>query len=180
MQIIGGKHKKRKLFVPQTSLIRPTSSKLRETVFNICQQEIVGARFLDLFAGSGAMGLEALSRGAIHTTFVEKSALALIAIKRNVQLLDEENQTTILRGNVFNLIPTLPSSFDVIYADPPYGKEMGDEVLHQIDKYQLLIDGGMVFIEDSAFKTPHLNTLILKKTYKVGATLLVQYVQQKK
>lgn len=178
MQIIGGKHKRRKLYAPKTTLVRPTSSQLRETVFNICQQQIEGARFLDLFAGSGAMGLEALSRGAEHATFVERGSPALAAIKRNIALLDEEAHSTVIAGDVLARIPFLEEAFDLIYVDPPYGIGLGAQVLAAIDAHSLLAEGGTVFIEDSTFEEPSLKNLALKQKRQVGRATLFEYVNR--
>ena len=107
LQIIGGKHKKRKLVAPTSGLLRPTTSQLRESVFNICQHRIEGVRFLDLFAGSGAMGLEALSRGAAHATFVERGSFSLKSIKKNIITLGELKHTTVVPGDVLTVLPLL-------------------------------------------------------------------------
>ncbi|MCC5832395.1 MAG: 16S rRNA (guanine(966)-N(2))-methyltransferase RsmD [Chlamydiales bacterium] len=175
MQIIGGKHKKRKLYAPKTTEVRPTSAQLRETVFNICQQQIEGARFLDLFAGSGAIGLEALSRGAAHTTFVERGRPALAAIKRNLSLLGEQERATLIAGDVLAQIPLLNGPFDLIYIDPPYGKGLGAKALEAIDAHKTLAEGGTVFIEDSSFEEPSLKRLVLKHKRQVGRATLFEY-----
>lgn len=178
MHIIGGKHKKRRLHAPKSASVRPTSSQLRETVFNICQQDIEDARFLDLFAGSGAMGLEALSRGAAHATFVELGRPSLAAIKRNIELLGEEEQATVILGDVNAQIPLLKGPFDLIYADPPYGKGLGAQVLHTIDKNLLLAENGTLFIEDSFLEEPPLENLILKQKRQIGRATLFEYVNR--
>ena len=176
LQICGGKHKKRKLITPKSTHIRPTTSKLRETVFNICQHQIKGANFLDLFAGSGAIGLEALSRGATHTTFVEKNHLSIISIKRNIAFLGEKEHTTLIRGNVLTVLPLLQDSFDLIYADPPYAKGIGTQILAAIDCLLILKKSGLLFIEDTNFKEPPLKNLKLKQKRQVGLTTLFEYV----
>lgn len=178
LQIIGGKHKKRKLIAPKSPLVRPTASQLRETVFNICQQQIEGARFLDLFAGSGAMGLEALSRGAAEATFVERGRLSLTAIKHNIQLLGEEEHTTVIPGDVFTVLPHLHGPFDLIYVDPPYGKGLGSQVLDAIDALPILAEGGIILIEDAALEEPSLTRLELKHKRQVGRATLFTYVNR--
>ncbi len=175
LQIIGGKHKRRKLNAPKTDLVRPTASRLREALFSICQHHIEGARFLDLFAGSGAIGLEALSRGASHATFVEQARPSLSTIKQNIELLGEKENTTLIAADVLAAIPKLKDRFDLIYVDPPYGKGLGAEVLSLLDKHPLLTDGGIIFIEDSALEEPPLTTLKLKQKRQVGRAQLFEY-----
>lgn len=178
MQIIGGKHKRRHLIAPKTLDVRPTASKLREAFFNICQQKIEGARFLDLFAGSGAMGLEAISRGALHATFVEKNHLALSALKKNIAQLQEEENTTVVAMEVIEALKRfdkLKEQFDLIYVDPPYEASLGDAAVAFIDTHAILVDGGELFLEESSTQEFSLKRLELKSRRKVGRTILRQY-----
>lgn len=183
MQIISGRHKGQKLFCPSTHLLRPTSGRLRSAIFNICQLSIENANFLDLFAGVGAMGLEALSRGAAKATFVEKSKNAMDHIQKNIKKLKEEKNTRCWLLDVFQALPLLSDkgeSFDIIYADPPYGKDecfLSNEVLLFIDKSSLLKAGGELFLEDdiaSQIDLP-LQRLVLKSARNVGRSLLRHY-----
>lgn len=175
LTIIGGKHKRRKLAAPKSQSVRPTASQLRETVFNICQHQIEGARFLDLFAGSGAMGLEALSRGAAHATFVDMGRPALQTLKQNIATLQEEAHTTVMAGDVLTLLPRLEGPFELIYVDPPYGKGLSAEVLKQLDTLDLLAEGGRLFFEDTPFEIPPLTHLTLKDERKVGRATLIEF-----
>src|ERR1700722_17104404 len=135
MHILAGKHYKRKLIVPKGVTLRPTFSRLKATLFNILQSEIEGAYFLDLFAGIGGMGVEALSRGAKGVTFVEKERKAMEEIKANCVLVKEEENVEMLLMDVFSALKWLEKKgeqFDIIFADPPYGtreKSLSDEVL---------------------------------------------------
>lgn len=176
LTIIGGKHKRRKLISPKSTLVRPTLALTREAVFNICQHQIQGARFLDLYAGSGAMGLEALSRGASHATFVEKAGSSLSAIKQNIALLKEEAHATLIAGDVLKAIPTLIRPFDLIYVDPPYGKGLGALTLDAIDRFPLLAEEGTLFIEDATLEEPPLKRLHLKNKRRFGRATLFEYV----
>lgn len=173
--IIGGKHKKRKLISPKSSQVRPTASQLREALFNICQQEVEGSRFLDLFAGSGVIGLEALSRGARHATFVEKNRSSLSALKQNIALLKEEGHTTIIPGDVLKILPFLNEKFAIIYADPPYGIGLGEKVVQLLDTYPLLEKGGRLFIEDSTPIEWMPKNLKLEKARKFGRAMLFEF-----
>ncbi|MBI3900752.1 MAG: 16S rRNA (guanine(966)-N(2))-methyltransferase RsmD, partial [Chlamydiia bacterium] len=155
--------------------VRPTTGQLREALFNICQLYVEGARFLDLFAGSGAMGLEALSRGAAHATFVDNHRPALQAIRHNIASLKVEKETTVLTIDVFKALKLLAeqeATFEIIYADPPYGKTLSAPVLEFIDKSSLLTQGGLLFIEDSSLNPPPLEHLHLKNERRAGRAIL--------
>ncbi|HRD55795.1 MAG TPA: 16S rRNA (guanine(966)-N(2))-methyltransferase RsmD [Parachlamydiaceae bacterium] len=187
MHIVSGKFKNQKLIVPKGSLTRPTSSRLRESLFNICQSYIEDVYFLDIFAGSGAIGFEALSRGAKHVTFIDSSKEAIKAIQDNAKKLSCLQQTTILYGDVFEQLAKLEKrevSFDIIYADPPYDAFKGDLsfsalILEMVDKGNLLNRNGELFIEDSSDSIPsvkNLQTLKLKSARKSGRSFLQQYI----
>lgn len=177
MQVIAGKFKNQKLLTPKGLDTRPTASRLRETLFNICQTFIENARFLDLFAGSGAMGLEALSRGASWATFIEKSPNAIKIIKQNIKNLDVENQTSILCGDCAQLLPRAASTkipYDIIYLDPPY-ENWDHEILHFIDTSDLLISGGYLFIEEAKKPEYLFENLVLVSERSAGRSKLFQY-----
>lgn len=179
MRIIAGLYKNRVLEVPK-QVTRPTLGALREALFNICQLHIEHAYVLDLFAGSGAIGLEALSRGAAHVTFVEKHRNALEVLRANIAHLDVAPQTTVYPYDVMRALKTLESkkaSFDIIYIDPPYGEGLGTTALLTIDQSTLLKPGGMVFVEESPRGTPQQlpTRLSLMSTRKVGRAHLQQW-----
>ena len=146
LRIVGGRFKGRILKTPKTNSTRPTTSMLREALFNICAPMVEEARFLDLFAGSGAMGLEAISRGAAFTTFVEQSLRAVQCIQENVHLLGIEPQVQVLRANVLVVLPKLLGPYDIIYIDPPYELE-AKGVLQKIFDQKLLAPEGTLFLE---------------------------------
>lgn len=154
-QILGGKWKGRKLRSPSSDATRPTQGILRQAVFNICQSQIVDACFLDLFAGSGAMGLEALSRGAQKAVFVEKDRAAVRCIRENIRVLAAENCTEILSMDVLQALrdlSLLKSSFDIVYIDPPYDLDRGMviRVIKEMEKGRLISSGATLFIEESS------------------------------
>jgi 16S rRNA (guanine(966)-N(2))-methyltransferase RsmD len=123
LRIIAGKFKGRLLKTPKITSTRPTQGMLREAVFNICQHEVEKARFLDLFAGSGAMGIEALSRGASHATFIEQNRQAISCIRENISLLQLEQQATLIPTDAARALKILGKQealFDLVYIDPPY------------------------------------------------------------
>ena len=123
MRIVAGQHRSRRLAVPPGKGVRPTSDRAREAIFASLGAVVVEARVLDLFAGSGAMGLEALSRGAAHCLFVERDVQALAVIKANVVELGERERSTIEKANALTTLKRLAESwetFDLIIVDPPY------------------------------------------------------------
>lgn len=120
IRITGGRLRGRTIYTPRTKQTRPGTERLRKAVFDICQNEIEDANFLDLFAGSGAFGIEALSRGAIHSTFVDKGKIAIACIKKNISLLEIEAQTTVFSTSYEYWYNKNTTFFDIAYASPPY------------------------------------------------------------
>ncbi|MGH7476525.1 MAG: 16S rRNA (guanine(966)-N(2))-methyltransferase RsmD [Longimicrobiales bacterium] len=122
MRIIAGRWRGHGIRAPRGMDTRPTTDRVREAWFSALQPALGGARVLDLYAGSGALGLEALSRGAAHVTFVERSAGALRALRENIEKLGAAGQAEIIREDVLRYLPALrPGAFDIALADPPYG-----------------------------------------------------------
>lgn len=190
MHIFSGKYKNRILKTPKGLTTRPTSGRMRETFFNICQGYIEGADFLDLFAGSGAMGLEALSRGARSATFVDSDKSSCQCIRQNIDALKIESHVLVLCGDVFHWLEKLAKQgkqFDIIYADPPYetkviwkgeGLAFSDLVIKLVDEYPLLKTQGELFVEDSSGLPPYkgaLSHLKLKNSRQHGRSALQQY-----
>jgi len=122
VRIIAGEWRGRTLAAPQGRDTRPTRDRVREAWMSAIQFELPGSRVLDLFAGSGALGLEALSRGAAHATFVEDGARALRTLQSNIELLDAGERVDIVRGDAIAFVRRLEAgSYDIALADPPYG-----------------------------------------------------------
>jgi len=122
MRIVAGQWRGRRIRPPDDARVRPTADRVREAWMSIVQPYLVDARVLDLFAGSGALGLEALSRGAASADFVEVSAAGVRAIRENAELLGAGDALTIHRGDAIRFIEKLEANaFDVAFADPPYG-----------------------------------------------------------
>lgn len=182
MRITGGFLKNQTLITPKVKTTRPTSEKLRQTVFNIAQHHVADAHFLDLYAGSGAMGIEALSRGAKEAVFIEKERAALAAIRENLKDLDLEPLATVLQGDVLSLLKKLKGkSFELIYIDPPYAQGLQMKTLSLIDELDLLHPQGLLFIEEAIqgeVIPPVLNNLELKKKRKVSSTFLLEIVHR--
>ena len=162
MRIVGGQFRGRTLKNPSSQAIRPTSDKLRESIFNILAHAygdpVTGARVLDLFSGTGALGCEALSRGAKFALFVDDGAEARGLIRANVEAMSLTGVTKIFRrdasrmGEIGALAP-----FDLIFCDPPYGKGLAEQSIASARAGGWLADGALVIVEEavkSAFKTP--------------------------
>ena len=183
MQILSGEFKNRKILPPKGLLTRPTSGKMRETFFNMCRDLVEEAVFLDLFAGSGAIGLEALSRGASHAFFVDQSAESVRCIKENIKQLGVEKRATVIHADVFTALKRLEKNktqFDLIYADPPYEhkEELGLQVILALDHSPLLKKSAWVFLEESSnveFSTENLQQLLLHSYRKNGRSSLHEF-----
>lgn len=122
MRIVAGEWRGRRIKAPADDRVRPTADRVREAWMSIVSQHLPGARVLDLFAGSGALGLEALSRGAGGVDFVELNAASLRALRENVEALKAGAKATIRRGDAVKFVQTLDAGlYDVAFADPPYG-----------------------------------------------------------
>lgn len=175
MYIIAGKYHRHLLVAPKGEKTRPTASRLRETVFNMLQMHIEGAEFLDIFAGSGAMGIEALSRGANHATFIDNSREAVKSIQTNLAQLKIEKQGKVLYGDWRKQLEKLPDgSFDIVYADAPYALKEGSSTLSEFlvewfSTHNLLKPGGFLLIEDECHKAPEAKApLVLLNSRKSG------------
>jgi 16S rRNA (guanine966-N2)-methyltransferase len=121
MRIIAGEFRGRRLRPPPDRRVRPTADRVREAWFSIIGPAVPGARVVDFFAGSGALGLEALSRGAVHATFVELGTPSLAALRHNIAELGLEDRTAVRRGDALRFAARLDvSAFDLAFADPPY------------------------------------------------------------
>jgi len=177
MRIIGGQYRSRLIEMPKGAQIRPTQDRVRESVFNILS-DVNGKRVLDLFAGSGAYGLEALSRGADHATFIENNSRCLSTIEANIESLEiPEPKYKVLRSSAYMALSRLEKDgelFDLIFVDPPYHKDMAKKCLLYLDYHDILAQLGLIVVE--YFKADsleaELNTLIPGKEHKYGDTVI--------
>ena len=147
MRVIAGSARSMPLRTLKGMDIRPTTDRTKETLFNILQARIPGCRFLDLFAGSGAIGIEALSRGAECAWFVEKDRRTQRLIEENLTFTRLYERAHILGGDVMRVLPTIGEVFDVIFMDPPFGKELEKEALTSLASGNILAPGGMIVVE---------------------------------
>ena len=154
MHIIAGKYYKQKLQAPDGDKTRPTASRLRETLFNILQEDVQGADFLDIFAGTGAMGIEALSRGAKTSTFIENDPAAYAALNQNLKQIKASSEAKALFGDYIKHLQALgkrKETFHIIFADAPYHMEdVMESILKQVASNHLLKLHGRLFIENAS------------------------------
>jgi 16S rRNA (guanine966-N2)-methyltransferase len=154
MRIVGGRFRGRPLAAPSDEATRPTSDRVREAIFNILTHgiagfELEGARVLDLFAGTGALGLEALSRGASFCLFVEENAEARALIRRNVEALELNGVTKIFRRDATNLGPAgQRGGYTLAFLDPPYGRALAEPALAAAAAGGWLAPGAIAVIEE--------------------------------
>lgn len=153
MRIIAGNARGLRLVSPPGNQVRPTLDRVREALFNIIAPGIIDASFLDLFAGSGANGIEALSRGAASAVFVDSNAQAHTCIRKNLETTRLGQGATLLRYSLPGELAKITGCYDVIFADPPYDFAEFDTLLSAIVEAGLLADGGQVIVEHSSFKT---------------------------
>jgi 16S rRNA (guanine966-N2)-methyltransferase len=159
MRIIGGSRRGLKLAEvgegDAAAHLRPTSDRVREAIFNLLINGtrgnlVAGARVLDLFAGTGALGLEALSRGAARAVFVDDGARALALLKENIAKMRAEGETRVVRQNATRLPPNPEPPFTLVFLDPPYGKGMGEAALAAAKKGGWLAPGATLVWEEGA------------------------------
>ncbi len=178
LRITGGEARGTPLAEPRGVRLRPTTGLVREALFNILVAKVSGARVLDLFAGTGALGIEALSRGAASAVFVERDREACQTILRNLAAAGYGDRGTVVRGRLPNALRWLEGTFDIILLDPPYGSPEAEETLAEVRR--LLAPGGVVVYEHaSRYNPPGRPTglaLVDARTY--GDTTLSFYVEQ--
>lgn len=152
MRIIGGRHRGRKLADFKGSDIRPTSDRVKESLFNILSVKVVGASVLDLFCGSGNLGLESFSRGAEKVHFNDLSKDSLAVAKKNLAAVGEQDKSKLTNLDYLACLSSADAAYDLIFIDPPYAKEFGVSALEIIAKRQLLTEDGIaVYERDRAF-----------------------------
>lgn len=182
MRVIAGKARRIPLISPEGKDTRPTTDRIKETLFNILQDDIPGCEFLDLFSGSGGIGIEALSRGAKHATFVEFGKEALSCIKANLNKTKLMDQATVYPIEVTYSISKLEKQgkvFDIIYADPPYRKGFEEKILSLLGKSKIVKKGSLVIMESSLDTPPDyvdetVYNILKIKQYKTNQHLFLQ------
>ena len=146
IRITGGENRSRLLETPNTTLTKPTMDKVRAAVFNALGDSVKNAKVLDLFAGSGSYGFEALSRGAMEVTFVDSSYEAIKVIKKNAFNLNRDN-VEILNYDVLAYLNQNSKEFDIIFADPPYKLDVYEKTVELLLKRNIIRSGGIIVLE---------------------------------
>ncbi|WP_110686186.1 16S rRNA (guanine(966)-N(2))-methyltransferase RsmD [Salinicola aestuarinus] len=145
LRIIGGAHRSRRLPVLQSPGLRPTPDRVRETLFNWLAFELPGRRVLDLYAGTGALGLEALSRGVAEAVFVESQAPVATAIEENLARLHLDAQ--VVRDEVARYLEKAPRPFDLVFLDPPFRQGLAASTCEQLERLGWLSEGALIYVE---------------------------------
>jgi 16S rRNA (guanine966-N2)-methyltransferase len=152
LRIVAGKWRSRLLDIADVPGLRPTSERVRETLFNWLAPSIQGARCLDLFAGTGALGFEALSRGAAQVVFVENSRRAIEAIENSAKKLGAK-EAVVHHGDAVEYVRNAgPAAFDIIFLDPPFADDRLEALCRQIDERGILAPGGRIYLEQDRAK----------------------------
>lgn len=149
MRVIAGKYGGRKLTSFDEDHIRPTTDRIKGVIFNKLQDEFENANVIDLFSGTGSLGIEALSRGAASVKFVEKNGKSLQIIKKNLQTLGVTEPYTIEKNDVIKFLKNHESSYDIILIDPPFTEKMADEVMIAVSQSKIFQKNSVIVIESS-------------------------------
>ncbi|SCY70347.1 16S rRNA (guanine(966)-N(2))-methyltransferase RsmD [Desulfoluna spongiiphila] len=176
MRIIGGERRKKKLLAVPGLATRPTTDRVKETLFNIIQARVRGAFVLDLFSGTGALGLEALSRGADRCLFVDNQKQALETCRKNIAACRFEEKSTVIQWDIARNLGCLAryrTPLDLVFMDPPYSKGLADLALSHLIQAGALAPEGLVVVEHAAGDAPvPPEGVILTETRQYGTTAL--------
>lgn len=177
MRIISGKARGVILKTPDGMVTRPTIDRVKEAMFSIIQFDIPGARVLDLFGGTGQLGIEALSRGAKHAVFVDAEESACRLIRENLKRTKMETDGRVVRSDYLAYLRTCKESFDIIFLDPPYAEVFLENALKLITEIDILQSNGIIVTERPLGKELpwEFNEYVRSKDYKYGKVLLTFY-----
>lgn len=177
MRVIAGKYKGRKLEAPLDMSVRPTTDKVKEALFDIIQFDVDGAVFCDLFAGSGAIGIEALSRGAERCWFCDADRASIKLIKMNLRACGAGEEAKVITADYRKALRKISDKVDIFFLDPPYESGVYESCLSQIEILDLLSDDGIIITEhDSRTDMPEFtDTLEKSRDHRYGKTVLSIY-----
>lgn len=179
MRVISGQKRGKKLETLKGDAVRPTTDKVKESVFNIIQFDVVGSNFLDLFAGSGQIGIEALSRGARQATFVDASKDSINVVKRNLVSADLSENAVVMLSDALRFLKTTGEKFDIAFLDPPYNSNLLNNVLLLMPN--VMKENGIIICEYSIGEDlpDNFADFWLSKTYRYGKIALSVYRMKK-
>jgi 16S rRNA (guanine(966)-N(2))-methyltransferase RsmD len=177
MRVITGKARGVQLKTPDGQLTRPTTDRVKEALFSIIQFEIPGAAVLDLFGGTGQLGIEALSRGAKSAVFVDAGEAACKLIKENLRRTKLEEQGRVIRSDYLRFLTTCREKFDIVFLDPPYAEEFLENSLKKLSEIDILQSNGIIVCERPLGKElpAEIPGFTRSKDYKYGTTVLTLY-----
>ena len=179
MRVITGRARGAKLRTLDGLSTRPTSDRVKEAMFNIIQFDIEGRRVLDLFAGSGQLAIEALSRGASYAVLVDQNVEAVKVVKENLKKVKFDQKATVLRADYLQYLSSCRERFDLILLDPPYGENYLEKALERISEIDILNDGGIIVCEKPRGKElpAVLGGLVCSRDYNYGKTAVNLYTR---
>lgn len=181
MRIIGGTHGGRKIRSPEGKNTRPTTDFVREALFNILGSYVVESNILDVFAGTGAVGLEALSRGAQTATFIEKDPKAFLIIKQNLKDLNLQDKAFLIKDDALSALKNLDKkgqSFDIIFMDPPYNENHIKPCMEFLRKSTVLKNGDVLIVQYPKNESMDYEGFLLKKHKVYGRTALSFFAKE--
>lgn len=175
MRVITGKARGRRLQTLDGTDVRPTTDNVKEAVFSIIQFSVEGRKFLDAFAGSGQMGIEALSRGAERVFFLDRKKEAVNVIKNNLKTTELSDFATVLNTDTLSFLASTNERFDIVFLDPPYGTGILQSALEKI--VRVMNKNGMIICEHPTDEElpEQIEDFILKKNYKYGKIIITIY-----
>ncbi len=179
LKILGGTAKGREIKSCKGLHVRPMLGRIKKSLFDIIQNRIRGAVCLDLFSGTASIGIEAISRGASHVTFIEKHREAVRIIKDNIKLLEFEKQSNLIEGDVFKVLNTIEGTFDIIFLDPPFPELHVEEIMEILSGKELLKDTGVLVIHHPVYKdySEQIGKLNCTRKIKYGQNFLSFYTR---
>lgn len=185
MHVMAGSAKGRRLLTPKDHSVRPTSGRVKEALFSILQVQVPGARVLDLFAGTGAIGIEAISRGAAYVVFVEPSPSSRRLLRQNVERCGMAAQATIAACAALDYLAAPPPGsslpFDLVFADPPYQELDPDGLLSSLDRSAILKPSSIVILEHATSQPlpTQIGRWVPRRQYRYGDTSLTRFERLK-
>ena len=180
MRIISGSRRGKKLLEFEGQDVRPTTDRVKESIFNLIQSYVAESVCLDMFAGSGALSFEAVSRGATRVVMLDKDKRSIDIIRKNAENLDFTQECEIINADAFTYAKQAREKFDIIFLDPPYNKGFIEPILSEIVKNELLNDEGIVVLEsDDTDFSAEFDSLEILKQRKYGRTFITIYQKEK-
>ncbi len=155
MRVISGSARGKKLLCTEGLDVRPTLDRVKESIFNMIAFNISDSSVLDLFSGSGALGIEALSRGAKSAVFVDKSLTSLDITRKNLAMTHLEGKATVIKQDALDFVRSTAQKFDIIFLDPPYESSIYDDIIREIKNSDVLNPSGLIIVEADSVLTPH-------------------------